>query len=181
MIGRGGTGINQSSPHSVDQLIRELIQTGRTATEEEIAQIIERMQAAPFNTAIVRVQVRERSATYQGQTLGAQEDALTFHLIKRVVIERQWTPGTTAEQYVEDLRRAISHPLARLAVYERRREHCAATITPTAGVLPLERHGSQAESQLLVVYSADRGIILTGYQFSELERTSIPGTARWLK
>jgi len=37
------------------------------------------------------------------------------------------------------------------------------------------------ERQLLVIYSADRGIIVTGYQFSELPETGIPSEARWLK
>jgi len=34
---------------------------------------------------------------------------------------------------------------------------------------------------MLVVYSPDRGIILTGYQVSNLDRTGIPAEARWLR
>ena len=138
------------------------------------------MASAPFNTAVVRVQVADRGASYQGQTLGARADSLTYHLTKRVVIERQWAEGTTAAQYLEDLRRAVRDPAARLAVYERRGDQVAATITPTRRVLPPRRLGPRPLPNLLVVYSAVRGIMVTGYQFSALENTGIPEGVRWL-
>ncbi len=35
--------------------------------------------------------------------------------------------------------------------------------------------------EILVVYSADRGMIITGYQLSSLSQTGIPAEARWLR
>lgn len=78
------------SQHPADRLIRELIQTGRAATEDEIERIVERMATAPFDTRIVRVRVAARGVSYRGQTLGARADSLTFHLVKRVALDRQW-------------------------------------------------------------------------------------------
>lgn len=75
------------SQHPVDLLIRELLRTGRPAATEEIAQIIDRMATAPFNPQDRRVPTKERGARYRGYTLGARADSLTYHLIKRVVIE----------------------------------------------------------------------------------------------
>ena len=64
--------ISLSSPHSVAQLIRQLIDSDRTATAEEIEQIVERLATVPFNSRIFAVPVEDRGLTYQGQTLGAR-------------------------------------------------------------------------------------------------------------
>lgn len=178
MSGAGGGGISQ---HPVDRLIRELIRTGRPATPEEVERIIERMATVPFNPRQRRVRGEERGASYQGYTLGAREEALRYHLIKRVVIEKQWAEGTTEEQYLADLRRAVSSSAARLVVFERRGGFLAATITPTDLVIPVARHGSRSLPVMLVIYAADRGIIVSGYQFSSLETVRIPEEARWLR
>lgn len=169
------------SQHSADRLIRELIQTARAATPDEIERIIERVATAPFDTRIVRVRVAARGVRYRGQTLGARADSLTFHLMKRVVLDRQWVDGTSADDYVDDLRRAVRDPVARITVYERHGGAVAATVTPTEQILPPERRGPVAQPHLAVFYSADRGIIVSGYQFSALDQTSIPQEARWLR
>lgn len=148
-----------NAPHSLsqypdDRLIRELIATGRDASPEEIAQIIERVATAPFNPDVHPIRVVERGTTYAGETLGPRAKSLTFHLIKRVVIEDQWADGTTAAQYLADVRAAVREPSGRL---------------------------KKTFHSLLVIYSADRGIIVTGYQFSSFAETSIPEEARWLK
>lgn len=169
------------SRHPVDALIREIIHTRRPATDDEIARIIDRMATAPFDRRLVPVPMKRRGVDYRGQTLTAREDSLTYHLVKRVVDERQWADGTTAVEYVADLRRAIRHPSSRLTVYERRGGHIAATLTPTHAALPVARRASASLAQLLVAYSADRGIILSGYQVSGLSQTGIPEESIWLK
>lgn len=178
MTGAAGEPISQ---HPVDRLIRELIRTGRAATAAEVQQIIERLATAPFNPRQRRVRGEERGASYQGYTLGPREDALRYHLIKRVVIEKQWAEGTTEEQYLADLRRAASWVAARLVVFERRGGFLAATITPTDLVISAARRGPRSLPAVLVIYAADRGIIVSGYQFSSLETVRIPEEARWLR
>lgn len=150
------------------------------ATPDEVEQIIERMATAPFDQRLVRVPLDERGAMYQGDALGARANALTYHVIKRVVIEPQWVYGTTAAQYMHDLRRAVRTPSARLIVYTRRGGNLAATITPTETVMPAERRGPETLPQLLVIYAADRGTLITGYQFSRLEMTGVPEELQWL-
>lgn len=169
------------SQHPADRLIRELIAAGRDASEAEVARIIERMATARFSEEIRSVKPEERGISYQGVTLGRRVDSLTYHLIKRVVIERQWADGTTARQYVTELHTATREPGALLAVYDRRGGSLAATITPTANVLPPTRRGARPLPFLLVIYSADRGIIVTGYQFSTFAEANIPEEVRWLK
>jgi hypothetical protein len=169
------------SGHPVDRLIRELIRTGRQATGAEVARIVERIATAPFGGSTVRVPVKERGARYGDLVLGTRADSLTYHLVKRVAIEQQWPDGTSGEQYLADLARAIRDPRARLAVFPRRGGSIAATITPTARVIPAHRLGAEPASQLLVIYSADRGMIVTGYQFSTLDQTGVPEEAVWLR
>lgn len=169
------------SQHPIDQLIRHLVRTSRLATSADITAITERMADAPFDRRIVSVPTALRDLWYHGQQLGANQDALSLHLLKRVVIDRQWAAGTTEAQYVADLRRAIREPPAQLAVYARRGGHLAVTLTPTATAVPVERRTPNSLPYVLVVYSADRSIIITGYQITDRRQTGIPQEARWLK
>lgn len=59
--------------------------------------------------------------------------------------------------------------------------HIAVMVAPTDEVIPPERQGWRPFPQLMVVYSADRGMIVTGYQFSDLAQTGIPAEAQWLR
>ena len=70
------------------------------------------------------------------------------------------------------MRRAARAPTARFAIYERRSGHVAITLTPTLVVVPPTRHGAESLPWFLVVYSADRGIIVSGYQVTSLDQTS---------
>jgi hypothetical protein len=169
------------SDHPIDQLIRELIQTGRPPTSAEIDAIIERIATAPFDRRNTPVPSGMRGLSYQGQVLGDRADALTYHLVKRVVTEQQWSHGTTASQYLADLSRAVRARSARLMIYARRGGHMAATLTPTQLAIPPLHRSTQSRSGLFVVFSADRGIIVTGYQVSGDEEIAIPEGAQWLK
>lgn len=169
------------SPHPVDRLIRELLATGRAATPDEVASIVARLASAPFNPGDIRVRRPLRGTTYLGQTLGARADSLVYHLAKAVIVDDEWAAGTTAGQYVADLRRAVLAPTARLGIYERQAGHLAAAIAPTEQIIPPERRGARWERLLLVLYSADRGIIISGYQIPALATANIPPGVRWLK
>ncbi len=57
----------------------------------------------------------------------------------------------------------------------------ACAIGYTALAIPRGRLGEQAEAHLLVLYSADRGTIVSGYQFSDMSKVAIPGDTLWLR
>ncbi|CAA9574428.1 MAG: hypothetical protein AVDCRST_MAG18-2375 [uncultured Thermomicrobiales bacterium] len=168
------------SQHPTDQLIRELIDRERLATESEIAAIVARMVSAPFEPRTIAVPTDLQGVTYLTQTLDRRAPSLDIHLAKRVVSERQWTYGTTVVQYLADLRRAIQLPSARLLAYVRRGGYIAGVIVPTASVLTPTQLGLGALPFLLVIYSVDRGIIVSGYQIFALGQAGIPREARWL-
>lgn len=167
--------------HPVDQLIRELIQMRRPARPTDVEQIIALMTAAPFDSGIVAVPGQERGARYRDIILTARVPSLDYHLVKRVALEHQWADGTTAQDYVADLRRVARLPEARLAVYERRGGNIAAVVAATEDAVPQQRRGSRSEPHLVVIYSADRGIMVTGYQFSNISTVGIAPGAQWLK
>ncbi|MGH2353029.1 MAG: hypothetical protein ACRDJN_15575 [Chloroflexota bacterium] len=169
------------SQHAVDRLIRELSQTDREATPAEVDQIIERMATAPFDSQTYTVRTKHRGLTYLERSLGPREPSLFYHLVKRVVAEEQWAYGTTESEYLTDLRDAVRSAAARLVVYARRGGSIAVTLTPTSATVPPERRTPASLPLLLVVYSADRGMMISGYQISGLETAGIPQEARWLK
>jgi len=168
------------SQHSTDRLIRELVDKERPATEAEIAAIVVRMANAPFDPRTVPVSPALRGLTYAAQTLGAHAPSLDVHLVKRIMVERQWAYGTTAAQYLSDLRRAVRAPKTRVIAYIRRGGYIVSALSHTASVLTPSRRGTGTLPLLLGVYSTDRGMIVSGYQVSTIEQAGIPQEARWL-
>jgi hypothetical protein len=168
------------SQHPIDHLIRDVIVSRRLASPEEIAEIVNRIATAPFDpqpdVPVLRI---HRGLVYQGQQLGARASSLTYHLIKRVVDDCQWVFGTSAAEYLADLREAVVSPDARLVVYNRRGGSLAAILAQNR--IPLARRGDGALPLILVVFSADRGTIITGYQASSATETNIPEDGLWLK
>ena len=57
----------------------------------------------------------------------------------------------------------------------------AVTLTPTADAVRNARRAASSLPEVLVVYAADRGMIITGYQVSSSSQTGIPAEARWLR
>ena len=170
-----------SSQHPDDVLIRELIATRRAATAGEVATIVARMASAPFDGRFVAVLPEHQHLVYADYRLGWRVDSIRYHLARRIAIDGQWAKRTTTEQYLNDLRAAMLAAAARLTIYFRRGGFIAATLTATTLVIPQERLGVDFLPELLVVYSVDRGTLVTGYQCSSLATTAIPEEALWLK
>jgi hypothetical protein len=165
---------------SVDALIVRLIHREVDASSEDVARIVDRIATAPFNRHPMRVSVRDRGLAYGGLAIGRTADPLLFHLVKRVCVEEQWSHGTTADEYLGDLRGAARHAHARVVVFERFGYRLAATMSPTADVVPVQRRGPNWLPSLLVVYSAGHGNLRTGYMFSDTSELDLPEAIRWL-
>jgi hypothetical protein len=168
------------SGHPVDRLIHELVQTRRNVAPDEIQRILDRIATAEFDTRLIQVESFEQGLVYERRRLMPRDESLFVHLVRRAVIDKQWSLGTTAEQYVKDLRRVATVGGVRLAVYQRRGGSIAALLALTHLVIPAEQRGPRWLPELFVVYSADRGIIVSGYQVEGLATISIPEDARWL-
>ena len=143
------------SKHPTDVLIRALAQRQLNPTAQNVIHIVERMAEAPFPT-------------------------VSSHLWRRLRDE-QWSRDTTEDQYLDDLRRAVRHRDTRICIYQRRGGNLAAALAATHLVVQPCRLGDCSEQLLFVVYSADRGIIISGYQVSSLEALGLPKEVVWLR
>lgn len=166
------------SEHPADLLIREILQSGRAVSADELHRILSRVAAAPFDRRIVPVPADERGLSHLGRTLGNREDSLFLHLLRRVVLDEEWAVGTGEAEYLEDVRRAAGDSSARLAIYTRRGEPMALIQAPNT--LPASKLGPLAKPWLCAVYSADRGMLVSGYQSVGTPR-GVPGDARWFR
>jgi hypothetical protein len=169
------------SRHPVDVLIRQIIAGERRATDGDVEQIVERIATAPFNPDVMVVPKAMRGLVYVDDTLSSRAPSRLVHLVKRVLVERQWSSGTTSHDYLSDLRRGIRQDSARLALFARRGGSMVLSRSATDDVVPEMRRGSRQQPVVVVVYSADRGIIVSGYQASALDKVAIPGDVQWLK
>ena len=170
-----------ASQHPVDQLIARLIRAEVDPSPEDVQRIVDRIATAPFNQHPVRVRVRDRRLSYGGVAIGRIADPLALHLAKRVVQEEQWADGTTADEYLTDLRASARYPRAQLLVYERSADFFAATISPTEDVVPRHRLGRQPLPNVLVVYSARDSVVRTAYMYSVFSELDMPEEIRWLR
>ena len=146
------------SMHEADQVIRDLT-AGAELTQGDLSRIQAKATTSGFIT----------------------ERSLTDHLSKRVSEERQLAPGTTAEDYQRAIKRAVTSSEASVAVYQRRGGNLAAFIVPTDHVIPVEKQGPKADPHFAVIYSSERGSILSAYMISSKEELSTGEHTRWLR
>jgi hypothetical protein len=149
----------------IDALIIELIESGRQATEDELSQLVAHVAQALFASRPVRPPRWLREALARcGITVPARVPACEAHLLKRIYYDQQWPVGTTADQFVADLRLAIRHLDARVWTYEYFGEPCVGLLAPSH-----IRGTPGAKPYIFVVYSARYGTLTTGYQASDPE------------
>lgn len=169
------------SQHPVDRLIRHLVATSLAPSDDQIGAILDRLATAPFDHREIRVPPSERGLGGRASTLGQRARSLDYHLIKRVTIDRAWSSATRPIDYVSDLQHVARAASCRLYILRRRGGHLAVAFAPTSQVIPPVRLGQDAQAWVLVVYSADWGIIVTGYQTNDEPATRLPREATWLK
>ncbi|HYN89462.1 MAG TPA: hypothetical protein VER55_13080, partial [Ardenticatenaceae bacterium] len=96
---------------TTDDLILDLLSTGRRATHVEVAEIVAHVGQAPFATRLSHVPTSVRKQLHEaGVNLPAGKiRAIDWHLLKRVYLDEQWPGGTTEAEFVADLHQAVSH------------------------------------------------------------------------
>jgi hypothetical protein len=170
------------SPNETDRLVRRLLRSGRAATGQDLqqiaAQIAERVAQAPFNTRVVPAGDLGNTK-YLGRTTKEQDNSDWVHLVKRVT-QKQWADGTTVAEYVADLRQAAL-AAKNVVLSNQRGGNIVAFSVATNDIIPPIRRGSDSLPYLVVIYLADRGIIISGYQASDLSEVRIPTDALWLR
>jgi hypothetical protein len=170
--------ISGRSMHPVVQLVHELIASGRDPTRTEKRQILDRIASALFSRATILVPRGDRGLLVHGQPIGRRAPSLVYHLAKHTG-DGQWTPSTSAHQYVGDLRRGVRARSAELALFNSGPRVMAAVRVPTEDAVPPARRGPEIHPMVLVIYSADLDRILTGFQYESLDHTQVPKDVIW--
>lgn len=147
---------------ATDDLILNLIETGRQASTEEVVAIVAHVAQAPFASYLSRVPVNLRQLLMQkGVSVPTRLSSLERHLLKRIYVEQQWPIGTTAETYLRDLRMAIAHPPVQIWTYRYFGQPFVGFLAPSH-----VRQAIKPESHLFVAYSPEYQTLTTGYQAS---------------
>ena len=109
-------------------------------------------------------------------------DDLIYHWAKHVLGDEQWTPDTTPAEYFEYAMDAVIHPDVRLiAQVARSRHHVAVAICSVEHVVPVIRRGPRVGTDLLVVYSADVGRIVSAYMTASTSQIVSRAGTVWLR
>lgn len=148
---------------NVDQLIVHLILDKRRATEVEIQIIITHVGQSTFATYPVKLTrwLRQELANRGLQVSSIKRPSVEIHLLKRIYFDRQWSAGTTIEQFKADLHQAIQHPAVQIWTYRRLGEYYAGFLAPSHVL-----GAPELKPFIFVAYSADYGTITTGFQAS---------------
>lgn len=163
----------------IDDLLRDLVEEQRLPTATERADILSHLAQAPFWDHEVPVHLALRGAVVDGVELGATAPSLQAHVPRHVIHGRHWEADTTPAQYLADVRAAIQSDGARLALYTRQEGVVALVVANTLAVVPSDRLGSKPLAVLAVVYAADRGAVVSGYQARAVEALNLPGFVLW--
>lgn len=151
---------------TVDQLLLELIETGRQASTAELAAIITHVAQAPFATYLSRVPVELRNLLAQrGIIVPTRLSSIQRHLFKRMYDEEQWAVGTTADQYIADLHQAVVHPLVQIWTYSYLNQPFVGFLAPSH-----VQNTARPELYIFVAYSSVYKTLTTGYQASNAQR-----------
>jgi hypothetical protein len=162
-----------------NKLIREWLNPKRMPTEAEIKRVLAHVARAPFSTRPVAVDKSIRGQVFQGRKLGDREPSIIAHFAKRVLINRQWTGDVTPAEFVDHLHFAFLEQSAKRAVYVGHDQRTYFSVL-APNTIPSDRLGSDSQPFLWVVYTADYGTIVTGYQVPGIEEITLPAKVRWL-
>lgn len=162
-----------------NRLKREWLNPERVPTEEEIKRILDHVAKAQFSTRVVPVDRRIVGQVFQGKRLAKNEPSILAHLAKRVLVERQWVDNVTPDEYVAHLRTAVLDAEARKVIYIGKDGRLYAGFL-AINKLPAKLLADGSQDFVWVVYAADYGTIVTGYQVSGLEKINLPPDVRWL-
>ncbi len=164
-----------------DGIIIELYaDPNREADEAEIRTIRKRLTDAGFLEEI-RVPPSSRGLSASGYTLGGRESSLVHHLVRRIVLDEQWTDGTTPEQYLADLRAAVEDGSARFGVGKPSGNDAPLVYVLADNPVPHRRRGRRAEPSMFVLYGVADGVIITGHMVSGTDAVRKADDFRWLR
>jgi len=133
-----------------------------------------RVSVASFPEREERVKDQEVRAI-----LGPRAQRIAQKIAKHALLEGQFRPDLTPEEYLEALRSAAAHPEAAVVVHAPPRGPALLVIAPSEAAG--EALGPNALPWLVVVYDLTYGTLITGYQASSLKEVTLWRNHLWLR
>jgi hypothetical protein len=169
--------------NNVDALIRALIHGERQPADDDATTILEHIAGSTFYPGRRNIpRPLQELMIRHGYEVPDRGDDIIYHWAKHVLEDQQWTVDTTATAYFQFAVRAVTHPASRLLVQFAPSGHrVAVVISAVDDIVPLASQGPRSGRNLLVVYSADVGRIVSAHMTASTSRiTSRTGTV-WLR
>lgn len=158
----------------VDELILNLINTGRQALVEELAMIVAHVAQASFAGYRSHVPNPIRKDLQKlGVTLTpGKVRAVEWHLLKRVHLDQQWPVGTTEDDFIADLHQALLHPQGQVWTYRYYTHPYVGFLSPSH-----VQQSPNPKRNIFVAYSPVFGTITTAYQTNGIDNVFDPAFA----
>lgn len=169
-------------PPLIDIVIRDIIARRHTPTTGDVERIIERMRTSTFSLARRDIAAPLRTLMIEhGHEVPARGNDLIYHWAKHALGDRQWTPQTTVTDQ-DDLQRAVLDPASRLLVRHAYSGHDVTMIVATTDrVIPASRLGEHPGPEVIVVYPATVGRILSEYMVAASQPLTESPSTIWLR
>jgi hypothetical protein len=170
-------------PGAVDDLIRSLVSGDRAPSEQDAVDILDHIAGSTFYLGRRNIPKPLQDLMREhGHTVPDRGDDLIYHWAKHVLGDEQWAPNTTAAEYWEHAQRAIRHPDSRLVVQSAAKGHdVAIVIADTSNIVQTELLGSRAGDEMLVVYTATTGRILSVHMVESSSKLTARPRTIWLR
>jgi hypothetical protein len=170
------------SGEDVDTRIRQLIRRDRVPSDQDAVDVLDRIADATFYLGRRNIPEPLQDLMRQhGYPVPDRGNDLIFHWAKHVLGDKQWTPDTTPADYWQDAQDAIRHEESQLVVLNAASGHdVAIVIAKTANVVPDRRLGPRAGDEVLVIYSATTGRILSVHMVESSFRLTAGTSTVWL-
>lgn len=171
------------SPSRADQLILEAATGARRLSLTELQEVLEHVAQAGFDpNARERARGQLAGIVWQGQVLRGSTllPPVERHYLKHALVQQEWPPGTTLDDYIRSIREVILDPRSGVAMRRFEGKAWQLTVVGPSG----RWRGPDGGEWMLVDYRVETGHWMTGYQFKddpELILREKASDLRWLR
>lgn len=146
----------------INELIIEISESGREATDDEIRRIREHVAGVAFEPGgMTKAGGLVAGLSWQGRTIRSNDrlENSVVHFLRHTVVQREWPEGTTLDGYAASLRQAIQDPEGGIAI-ERQHQQWQLSFISRAYAAA----GPDSGGWILVGYPLEYGYWSTGFQ-----------------
>lgn len=146
----------------IKELIIEIIESGREATDDEIQRIREHVAGVGFEPGgWTKAGIHIHGLLWNGQIIHSNDrmSNLIAHFLRHTVAQQEWPTGTTLDEYIASLRRAVEDPEGGIALEKRFHQWQLSFIADAR-----ESQGLKSRGWILVGYPVEYGYWATGFQ-----------------